>query len=66
MVEELRKEREASSLDVEEITNFISGNEALTARRREICKPRPSIQPSSGDFADFVDFPRSLRVTSYL
>jgi acyl-CoA oxidase len=36
MVEELRKEREASQLDIEEITNFISGNEALTARRREI------------------------------
>ena len=36
MVEELRNEREASQLDIEEITNFISGNEALTARRREI------------------------------
>ncbi|CAI8005627.1 Peroxisomal acyl-coenzyme A oxidase 1 [Geodia barretti] len=36
MVEELRKEREASQLDIEEITNFISGNEVLTARRREI------------------------------
>jgi acyl-CoA oxidase len=35
-VEELRREREASRLDVEEITNFLSGNEALTARRREI------------------------------
>jgi hypothetical protein len=40
MVEELRKEREASQLDIEEITNFISGNEALTARRREICELR--------------------------
>ena len=40
MVEELRKEREASQLDIEEITNFISGNEVLTARRREICELR--------------------------
>ena len=39
MVEELRREREASKLDIEEITNFISGNETLTARRREICEP---------------------------
>ena len=38
MVEELRREREASQLDIEEITNFISGNEALTERRREICE----------------------------
>ena len=37
MVEELRREREASSLDIEELTNFLSGNEALTERRREIC-----------------------------
>ena len=37
-MEELRREREASQLDIEEITNFISGNEALTERRREICE----------------------------
>ena len=45
MVEELRQEREASTLDVEELTNFIYGNEAMTERRREICKvnsPPPS------------------------
>ena len=38
MVDELRREREASSLDIEELTNFLSGNEALTERRREICE----------------------------
>ena len=38
MVEELRREREASSLDIEEITHFLSGNEDLTESRRQICK----------------------------
>ena len=38
MVEELRRERGASRLDIEELTIFLSGNEALTARRREICE----------------------------
>lgn len=39
MVEELRREREASSLDIEELTHFISGNEDLTENRRQICEP---------------------------
>ena len=42
MVEELRREREASSLDIEELTHFLSGNEDLTESRREICKSLPN------------------------
>ena len=38
MAEELRREREASSLDLEELTNFLDGNEIMTERRREICE----------------------------
>lgn len=36
MVEELRREREASSLELEELTNFVDGNEAMTERRRRM------------------------------
>ena len=42
MVEELRREREASSLDIEELTHFLSGNEVLTESRRRICKSLPN------------------------
>ena len=38
MAEELRREREASSLDLEELTNFLDGDENMTERRREICE----------------------------
>ena len=38
MVEELRRERQASRLDLEELTNFVDGNEALTEKRRAICE----------------------------
>ena len=38
MAEELRREREASSLDLEELTNFLDGDESRTNRRRQICE----------------------------
>ena len=38
MGEELRREREASSLDLEELTNFLDGDESRTNRRRQICE----------------------------
>lgn len=38
MAEELRREREASSLDLEELTNFLDGNKSLTERRRKMCE----------------------------
>ena len=38
MEEALRRERQASSLDIEEITHFVDGNESMTERRREICE----------------------------
>ena len=50
MVEELRREREASSLDIEELTHFLSGNEALTESRRQICKSLPNLPRSEYTF----------------
>ena len=38
MVDELRRERDATSLDIEELTHLFYGNEAMTERRREISK----------------------------
>ena len=38
MSEELKRERETSSLNLEELTNFLDGNEAMTERRRKICE----------------------------
>ena len=38
MVEELRREREQSSLNVEELTHFIDGSEFITEKKRRICK----------------------------
>ena len=38
MSEGLKREREASSLNLEELTNFLDGNEAMTERRRKICE----------------------------
>ena len=35
---ELRRERERSALDVEELTNFLDGGEFITERRRAICE----------------------------
>ena len=38
MSEELKRERETSSLNLEELTNFLDGNETMTERRRKICE----------------------------
>ncbi len=38
MVEELRWEREASSLNISELTTFVDGGEMLSEKRRETCK----------------------------
>ena len=38
MVEELRREREQSSLNLEELTHFIDGGEFITEKKRHICK----------------------------
>ena len=38
MVEELRREREKSSLNLEELTHFIDGSEFITEKKRHICK----------------------------
>jgi len=38
MVEELRREREASSLDILELTNFVEGGEVFSEKKRTICK----------------------------
>lgn len=35
---ELRRERERSALDVEELTNFMDGGEFITEKRRAMCK----------------------------
>lgn len=43
MVEELRREREASSLELEELTNFVDGNEVMTERRRRMCRLRRAV-----------------------
>ncbi len=39
MVEELRREREASSLNIPELTTFIDGGEMFSERRKNLCKP---------------------------
>ena len=38
MVEELRREREQNSLNVEELTQFIDGSDVITEKKRRICK----------------------------
>ena len=38
MVEELRRERQVSSLNLEELTNFIDGSGVVTKCRREMCE----------------------------
>ena len=38
MVEELRREREQASLNLEELTHFIDGSEFITEKKRRICK----------------------------
>ena len=38
MVEELRREREASSLSIPELTIFVDGGEFFSGKRREICR----------------------------
>ena len=38
MVEELRKERERSKLNLEELTNLLDGGEMFTAKRRRMSK----------------------------
>ena len=38
MVPELRREREASSLNLPELTEFIDGGEIITEKRKEVCK----------------------------
>ena len=35
---ELRRERERSALDLEEITNLVDGGEFITERRRKMCE----------------------------
>ncbi len=39
MVEELRREREASSLNISELTTFVDGGEMLSDRRKQLCTP---------------------------
>lgn len=38
MVEELRRERERSSLDLEELTQFLDGGAIITEKKRAMCK----------------------------
>lgn len=38
MVPELRREREASKLDIPELTSYIDGGEMVTERRRKMCE----------------------------
>ena len=38
MVPELRREREASSLDLPELTVFIDGGEYFSEKRKRMCK----------------------------
>ncbi len=38
MVEELRREREASSLNISELTTFVDGGEMFSEKRRGTCK----------------------------
>ena len=38
MVEELRREREASSLSIPELTIFVDGGEFFSEKRSQICK----------------------------
>ncbi len=39
MVEELRREREASSLNISELTTFVDGGEMFSERKKQLCKP---------------------------
>ena len=38
MVPELRREREASALNLAELTEFIDGGEVITEKRKKICE----------------------------
>ena len=38
MVPELRREREASALNLAELTEFIDGGEMITEKRKRICE----------------------------
>ncbi len=38
MVPELRREREASKLDIKELTTFIDGGEMVAEKRKKMCK----------------------------
>lgn len=38
MAPELRREREASKLDLPELTTFVDGGEMITENRRRMCK----------------------------
>ncbi len=38
MVEELRRERETSTLNLSEVTAFVDGGEMFSEMRRETCK----------------------------
>lgn len=44
MVPELRREREASKLDLPELTTFIDGGEWVSDKRRAMCKLTESLQ----------------------
>ena len=38
MVPELRREREASKLDISELTTFVDGGEMITGQRKSMCE----------------------------
>ena len=38
MVPELRREREASALNLQELTEFIDGGEMITEKRKKVCE----------------------------
>ena len=38
MVPELRREREESALNLQELTEFIDGGELVTEKKKKICK----------------------------
>ena len=38
VVPELRREREASKLEISELTSFLGGGDFITEKRRRMCK----------------------------
>ena len=38
MVPEFRREREASTLNLQELTEFVDGGEMMTEKRKRVCK----------------------------